>query len=94
MQQFYITSDNFYIEISMDNTGIVKSAIINHQNPEGNVNFVMYSSPKSRMPYTVWRIRDVYPGSDFFSIPDLGSELSPSRILIKEFKYINPKKAK
>ncbi len=29
-----------------------------------------------------------------FSIPDPGSELSPSRIRIKEFKYFNPKKAK
>jgi hypothetical protein len=28
----------------------------------------------------VWRIRAVYPGSDFFSIPDHGSELTPSRI--------------
>jgi hypothetical protein len=51
----------------------------------------MYTKP-------VWRIRDVYPGSDFFPsrIPDPGSELSPSRIPdhIKEFKYLNPKKAK
>ncbi len=31
---------------------------------------------------TVLQIRDVYPGSDFF----------PSRILIKKFKYFNPKK--
>jgi hypothetical protein len=31
----------------------------------------------------VWRIRDVYPRSDFF----------PSRIL-KELKYFNPKKSK
>jgi hypothetical protein len=30
----------------------------------------------------VLRIRDVYPGSEFF----------PSRIRIKEFKYFNPKK--
>jgi hypothetical protein len=29
-----------------------------------------------------------------FSIPDPGSELSPSRILIREFKYLNPKKSK
>ncbi len=31
---------------------------------------------------SVWRIRDVYPGSQIrlFSIPDPGSELSPSRI--------------
>jgi hypothetical protein len=36
----------------------------------------------------VLRIRDVYPGSDFFSP---GSELFPSRIRIKEFKYFNPK---
>jgi hypothetical protein len=40
------------------------------------------------------RIRDVYPGSRIrlFSIPDPGSELSPSRIRIKDFKYFNPKK--
>jgi hypothetical protein len=46
--------------------------------------------------FAVWRIRDVYPGSRIrlFSIPDPGSELSPSRILIKEFKYFNPKKSK
>ncbi len=32
--------------------------------------------------FAVWRIRDVYPGSRIrlFSIPDPGSELSPSRI--------------
>jgi hypothetical protein len=37
-----------------------------------------------------------HPGSRIrlFSIPDPGSELSPSRIRIKEFKYINPKKNK
>jgi hypothetical protein len=29
-----------------------------------------------------------------FSIPDPGSELSPSRILIKEFKYFNTQKSK
>jgi hypothetical protein len=29
-----------------------------------------------------------------FSIPDPGYELSPSRILIKEFTYFNPKKSK
>jgi hypothetical protein len=45
---------------------------------------------------SVLRIRDVYPGSRIrlFSIPDPGSELSPSRILwirIKEFKYFKPK---
>jgi hypothetical protein len=42
----------------------------------------------------VLRIRDVYPGSRIrlFSIPDPGSELFPSRIRIKEFKYFNPKK--
>jgi hypothetical protein len=39
----------------------------------------------------VWRIRDVYPGSELSPslIQDPGS-----RILIKEFKYFNPKKAK
>ncbi len=35
------------------------------------------------------RIRDLYPGS---RILDLGSVFFPSRIRIKEFKYINPKK--
>jgi hypothetical protein len=45
---------------------------------------------------SVLRIRDVYPGSRIrlFSIPNPGSELSPSRILVKEFKYFNPKKSK
>jgi hypothetical protein len=55
----------------------------------------------------VWRIQDVYPGFRIrlFSIPDPGSELSPSRIpdpnclhpgsrILKEFKYFNPKKSK
>ncbi len=44
--------------------------------------------------FSVLRIRDVYPGSRIrlFSIPDPGSELSPSRIRIKEFKYFNKKK--
>jgi hypothetical protein len=44
----------------------------------------------------VLRIRDVYPGSRawLFSIPYPGSELSPSRIRIKEFMYFNPKKPK
>jgi hypothetical protein len=44
----------------------------------------------------VWRIRDVYPGSDFFPsrIPDPNCLNPGSRILIKEFKYSNPKKAK
>ena len=43
---------------------------------------------------SVLRIRDVYPGSRIrlFSILDPGSELSPSRISIKEFKYFNPPK--
>ncbi len=43
----------------------------------------------------VWRIRDVYPGSDFLpsrirtvSIPDPGSSY------IKELKYFNPQKSK
>jgi hypothetical protein len=40
---------------------------------------------------TVLRIRDVYPGSEFFPsrIPDPGSKRFPIRI--KEFKYFNPK---
>jgi hypothetical protein len=43
----------------------------------------------------VWRIRDVYPGSDFFPsrIPDPNCLHPGSRILIKEFKYFNPKKS-
>ncbi len=43
----------------------------------------------------VLRIRDVYPGSDFFPsrIPDPNCLLHRgSRIRIKEFKYFNPKK--
>jgi hypothetical protein len=45
---------------------------------------------------SVWRIRDVYPGSRIrlFSIPDPNCLHPGSRILIKEFKYFNPKKAK
>jgi hypothetical protein len=52
---------------------------------------------------SVLRIRDVYPGSRIrlFSIPDPGSRIRTvsipdpgSRILIKEFKYFNPKKGK
>ncbi len=40
------------------------------------------------------RIRDVYPGSDFFPsrIPDPNCLHPGSRIRIKEFKYFNPKK--
>jgi hypothetical protein len=38
----------------------------------------------------VLRIRDVCTGSDFFHP---GSELSPSRIPIKEFKYFSPSKS-
>jgi hypothetical protein len=41
-------------------------------------------------------IRDVYPGSDFFPsrIPDPNCLHPGYRILITEFKYFNPKKAK
>ncbi len=44
----------------------------------------------------MWRIRDVYPGSwiRLFSIPDPNCLHPGSRILIKEFKYFKPKKAK
>jgi hypothetical protein len=44
---------------------------------------------------TVLRIRDFYPGSDFFPSRILDPNcLHPgSRILIKEFKYFNPKKS-
>ena len=41
------------------------------------------------MMIPVLRIRDVFPGSYFF-YP--GSELSPSWIRIKEYKYFNPQK--
>ncbi len=42
----------------------------------------------------VLRIRDVYPGSDFFPsrIPDPNCFHPGSWICIKEFKYYNPKK--
>jgi hypothetical protein len=44
--------------------------------------------------HPVLRIRDVYPGSDFFPsrIPDLNCLYPGSRTRIKEFKYFNPKK--
>ncbi len=43
----------------------------------------------------VWRIRDVYPGSDFFPsrIPDPNC-LHPGSRILKEFKYFNPHKVK
>ncbi len=41
--------------------------------------------------YTVLRIRDDYPGSVFFSIPDPNFFHPVSRIRIKEFRYFNPK---
>ncbi len=46
--------------------------------------------------HSVLRIRDVYPGSliRLFSIPDPNCLPPGSRILIKEFKYFNPKKPK
>ena len=44
-----------------------------------------------RYLYAMLRIRDVYPGSSFFPIPDPWYELSPSQIRIKELKYFNPK---
>jgi hypothetical protein len=50
---------------------------------------------------SVWRIRDVYPGSQIrlFSIPDPGSELSPFQIpdpgsSSKNLSILTPKKAK
>jgi hypothetical protein len=45
---------------------------------------------------SVRRIRDVYPGSGFFPsrIPNPNCLHPGSRILIKEFKYFNPKKGK
>jgi hypothetical protein len=51
------------------------------------------NSPQARQK-TVWRIRDVNPGSDFFPsrIPDPNCLHPGSRILIKEFKYFNPPK--
>jgi hypothetical protein len=44
--------------------------------------------------HTVLRIRDVYPGSDFFPsrIPDPNCLHPGSLIRIKEFKYFNPQK--
>jgi hypothetical protein len=44
--------------------------------------------------YTVLRIRDVYPGSVFFPsrTPDPNFINPETRIRIKEFKYLNPKK--
>ncbi len=58
-----------------------------HPNQQSGVCQILFFS-------AVLRIRDVYPGSliPFFSLPDPGSEFSPSRIRIKEFKYFNPKK--
>jgi hypothetical protein len=46
--------------------------------------------------FAVLRIRDVYPGSRIrlFSIPDPNFLHPGSRILIKEFKYFDPKKPK
>jgi hypothetical protein len=43
---------------------------------------IMDSGSHHQLKRAVWRIRDVYPGSPIrlFSIPDPGSELSPSRI--------------
>jgi hypothetical protein len=43
---------------------------------------------------SVLRIRDVYPGSEFFSsqIPDPNFFHPGCRIRIKKFKYFNPKK--
>ncbi len=47
-------------------------------------------------PLAVLRIQDVYPGSRIrlFSIPDPNCLHPGSRVLIKEFKYFNPKKSK
>jgi hypothetical protein len=52
------------------------------------------TDPRIHIP--VVRIRDVYPGSDFFPsrIPDPNCLHPGSRILIKEFKYFNPRKSK
>jgi hypothetical protein len=46
-------------------------------------------NPASTIQDPVLRIRDAYPGSDFFT-PRI--RIFPSRIRIKEFKYFNPKK--
>ncbi len=66
-------SDSFLLSQSWYNQGC------------GSVFIIYGSGPRSRISkqfLTVWRIRDVYPGSRIrlFSIPDPGSELSPSRI--------------
>jgi hypothetical protein len=39
----------------------------------------------------VLRIRDVYPGSEFFPFRIQGQEDSRIRVRIKEYKYFNPK---
>jgi hypothetical protein len=59
------------------------------------------SKKKSSAVNSVLRIRDVYPGSDFFPSrnPDPGSELSPSRIpdpgsASKNLSILTPKKNK
>ncbi len=43
-------------------------------------------------PQLVLRIRDIYTGSEFFSIPDQNFFHLGSQIRIKEFKYFNPPK--
>jgi hypothetical protein len=57
----------------------------------GNANenrfFKQYASRPS-----VLRIRDIYPRSDFFSIPNPNFFHPVSRIFIKEFKNLTPKK--
>jgi hypothetical protein len=64
---------------------------INHKSIGG----FMYKSLRATLTgcKAVSRIRDVYPGTDFFPswILDPRSEFFPSRIRIKEFKYFNPK---
>jgi hypothetical protein len=49
--------------------------------------FTLYVGTSVADPECLSRIR-------LFSIPDPGSELSPSQIRIREFKYFNPKKTK
>jgi hypothetical protein len=50
---------------------------------------IPYAIPLYMLP-PVWRIRDFYPGSDFFPsrIPDPNCLYPGSRILIKEFKNL------
>jgi hypothetical protein len=68
-------------------SGTASKSLAESGNANENRFFKQYASRPS-----VLRIRDVYPRSDFFSIPDPNFFHPVSRILIKEFKYLTPKK--